>query len=68
MYKISEASNYKNLNSKTDLIFLIREHAKRLNRDMQGYTNILLKAKSKKELFCMFAGLELKKNKGEINK
>ena len=59
MLKVSEASSFKNLNSKTDLVWLIRERAKIQGKDMKGYTHKNLNSYSKPQLFCMFGKIDL---------
>ncbi len=57
MQIISEASNYKSLNSKSDLMLLIREYAKAKGKDMAKYTFTNLRRYTKPQLFCIFASI-----------
>lgn len=58
MHITSEASKYKSLNNKADLVSLIREHAKIKGKDMKNYTIKKLKQYPRPQLFCMFCGIE----------
>jgi hypothetical protein len=58
MYIITESDKYRNLNSKTDLIYLIRKYTN------NKYTFQELKAKEQTQLFCMFYDIENKLKKG----
>lgn len=60
MQNISQASNYKSLNNKSDLISLIREY------NNNKWTIKELKELSKKQLFCIYSKVNYKyvKNQG----
>jgi hypothetical protein len=57
MQIISESSRYKSLNSKTDLMLLIREYAAAKQRDLNKYTFKILRRYTKPQLFCIFASI-----------
>lgn len=57
MLKISEASNYKSLNNKQDLIILIKEKSEYKTKDLSKF--------SKAQLFCIYAKVDYKFVKGQ---